>query len=179
MRLKNTFLILPMLIVLIGCASLKVSHDYDPGVDFTALKTFDWIPISEQMGASELTVKKIMGAVNNQLQAKGLTMDASNPDFLIGMQLSGKTSYGGSLGVGASVGIPVGKGYINVGGGKSKAREKKEGSLVLDFISPESKSLIWRGTATSTIRPNASPQEQQDLINRAVSGMLEQFPPQK
>lgn len=168
-----------MLIILIGCASLKVSHDYDPGIDFAALKTFDWIPMSGQAGASELTLKKIVGAVNRQLNEKGFTMNSSSPDFLIGMQVSGKTSYGGSLGLGASVGIPVGKGYVSVGGGKSKAREKREGELVLDFINPESKSLIWRGTVSSTINPHASAAEQQDLINRAVSGMLEQFPPQK
>ena len=66
---------------------------------------------------------------------------------------------------------------IRVGGGGSKAREKREGTLVLDFIEPQSKSLIWRGTATSTINRNATPQDQQALIDKAVSQMLSHFPP--
>jgi hypothetical protein len=179
MNLKYKILPLLLLVAFTGCASLEVSHDYDPTADFTKLKTFDWIPMKKQAGANELTAKKIMSAVNSQLNAKGLTLNQENPDFLIGMQVSGKTSYGGSIGAGASVGIPVGKGYLNVGGGRSKAREKHEGTLVLDFIDPESKSLIWRGTATSTVNPNASPEEQRELINRAVAEMLTQFPPIK
>ncbi len=179
MNLKYTFLPLLLLIAFIGCAGLEVSHDYDPTADFSKLKTFDWIPLNKQTGAKELTAKKIMSAVNGQLNANGLTLNKETPDFLIGMQVSGKTSYGGSVGLGASVGIPVGKGHVNVGGGRSKAREKQEGTLVLDFIDPESKSLVWRGTATSTVNPNASPEEQRELINRAVAEMLTQFPPQK
>jgi hypothetical protein len=178
-NLKYTILPLLLLVALVGCAGLEVGHDYDPEVDFATLKTYDWIPMNKQTGAKELTAKKIMNAVNGQLNAKGLTMNREAPDFLIGMQVSGKTSYGGSVGAGASVGIPVGKGHINVGGGRSRAREKHEGTLVLDFIDPESKSLIWRGTATSTVNPNATPEEQIDLINRAVAEMLTQFPQQK
>ncbi len=179
MNLKYVILPLFLLGAIIGCASLEVSHDYDQDADFVALKTFDWLPMDKQARTRELTVKRIMSAVNNQLKAKGLTMNQEDPDFRIGMQISGKTSYGGSVGLGTSVGIPVGKGFISMGGGKSRARQKHEGTLVLDFIDPESKSLVWRGTATSTIKPNASPEEQTELINRAVAEMLKQFPPEK
>lgn len=171
------FLSLLALLVLISCASLKVGHDYDPDVNFDALKTYDWIPMDENPGVSEMTVKRIMHSVNNELTAKGLALSQDNPDFMVGMQVSGKTSYAGSTGLGTSVGIPVGRMYVRVGGGRSTAREKREGTLLLDFIDPQSKSLIWRGTATSTINPKAAPQGQQALIDKAVAKMLSQFPP--
>ena len=176
-KLIHVFLTFLVLMALVSCSSLKVSHDYDPTVDFSSLKTFDWIPMDGNPGGSELTVKRIVQSVNNALAAKGLTLRQEDPDFMIGMQVSGKTSYGGSTGLGVSVGVPVGKTHVRVGGGRSKAREKHEGSLLLDFINTKDKSLIWRGTATDAINPNASPQEQQEVIDKAVSQMLSQFPP--
>jgi len=173
-HVSMTFMVL---LILIGCSSLKTNHDYDPTVDFSSLKTFGWIPMKGNPGGSELTVKRVIQSVNDALAAKGLTLRQEEPDFMIGMQVSGKTSYGGSTGLGVSVGVPVGKTHVRVGGGRSKAREKHEGSLLLDFINPQDKSLIWRGTATGAINPNASPQEQQEVIGRAVSQMLSQFPP--
>jgi hypothetical protein len=176
-RLRCVLMMTVILMVLISCGSLKVSHDYDPGVDFDALKTYDWIPMEDSTDPSQLVVKRVVHAVNTALAAKGLELNRDDPDFMIGMQISGKSSYGGSTGVGASVGVPVGKMNVRVGGSRSKAREKREGTLSLDFIEPQSKSIIWRGTATSTVNPNATPQEQQALIDKAVSQMLDHFPP--
>ena len=55
----------------------------------------------------ELLVKRIRTTLDTQLQAKGRTPAEANADFLIGMQLSGKSTYGGSTGVGVSVGMMV------------------------------------------------------------------------
>lgn len=176
-RLHHILMMTLILMAVISCGSLKVSHDYDPGVDFDALKTYDWIPMEDSTDPSQLVVKRIVHAVNTALAAKGFELNRDDPDFMIGMQISGKSSYGGSTGVGASVGVPVGKMNVRVGGSRSKAREKREGTLLLDFIEPQSKSIIWRGTATSTVNPNATPQEQQALIDKAVSQMLDHFPP--
>jgi hypothetical protein len=128
--------------------------------------------------ADELLVKRIRSAVDAQLQAKGRTA-AANPDFLIGMQLSGKTTHGGSVGVGVSVGIPVGRGRVSVGGGKSKAIENKEGTLVLDFLDAKTKSLVWRATASGAVEPSSTPEYQQNRINAVVAEMLSYFPPKK
>jgi hypothetical protein len=118
--------------------------------------------------------------VDTQLQAKGRTAASASPDFLIGMQLSGKTTHGGSVGVGVSVGIPVGRaGRVSVGGGKSKPIEKKEGTLVLDFLDAKTKSLVWRATASGAVEPSSTPEYQQNRINAIVAEMLSYFPPKK
>ncbi len=115
-----------------------------------------------------------------QLKAKGRTEVPENQDFLIAMQLSGKTTYGGSTAVGASVGIPVGRaGTISVGGGKSKPKEKTEGTLVLDFLDAKTQSLVWRATATAAVEPRVSPEDQQARINEVIAAMLANFPPKK
>jgi hypothetical protein len=170
-----------VLFAVIGCATpLAVNYDYDTAADFAAMKTFGWMPPAGNAAGDDLTVKKIRNAVNVQLQAKGRMEAPENPDFLIAMELSGKTTYGGSTAVGASVGIPVGRaGTISVGGGKSKPREKTEGTLVLDFLDAKTQSLVWRATATAAVSPKSSPEEQQARVNAVIAEMLKNFPPPK
>jgi hypothetical protein len=179
--MKNAMLSVAIGIVMVGCATPPaVTFDYDTGADFAALKTFNWMPATGNAAADELLVKKIRNTVDVQLQAKGRMPTADNPDFLIAMQLSGKTTYGGSTAVGVSVGIPVGRaGRVSVGGGQSKAHEKTEGTLVLDFMDAKAKSLLWRATASAAVSPAASPEEQQQRINEVIAEMLSHFPPRK
>jgi len=168
---------------LAACAtspSADIDFDYDTAADFTALKAYGWMSPTGNAVADELLVKRIRSAVDTQLQAKGRTASTDKPDFLIGMQLSGKTTHGGSVGVGVSVGIPVGRaGRVSVGGGKSKPIEKKEGTLVLDFLDAKTKSLVWRATASGAVEPSSTPEYQQNRINAIVAEMLSHFPPKK
>jgi hypothetical protein len=167
--------------VLFGCATQpNVDVDYDTTKDFSTLKTYQWMPATGNAAGDELLVGRIRNAVDSQLQAKGHALATDNPDFLVAMQLSGRTAYGGSTGVGMSVGIPVGsRGSISVGGGKSKAIEKTEGTLVLDFLDAKTKSLAWRGTASGTVQPSTSPEQQQQRINQVIGELLASFPPHK
>jgi len=178
---RRAWLVLAVLVAVIGCAPpITMSVDYDTAADFTTMKTFGWMPPTGNAVGDELLVKKIRSAVNVQLKAKGRTEVTENPDFMVAMQLSGKTTYGGSTAVGASIGIPVGRaGSISVGGGKSKPHEKTEGTLVLDFLDAKTQSLVWRATASAAVEPKTSPEEQQERINKVIAQMLVQFPPKK
>jgi hypothetical protein len=156
-----------------------VDYDYDPAVDFSTIHTFGWLERDPDLSVQELTLRRIQHAVNAQLQAKGLTPKADNPDFLISIRVSGRTRDAGSVGAGASIGIPIGGGVISLGGGRSTAMEKREGTLVLDFVSPTDRALLWHGSATGTIFPEAPPEAQEERINQAVEKMLATFPPQR
>ena len=164
-----------------ACATtsgMDVTFDYDTAADFAGLKTFNWMPATGNAAADELLVKRIKNSLDTQLQAKGRTPSNADPDFLIGMQLSGKTINGGSTAVGVSVGIPVGRaGRVSVGGGKAVPNQKTEGTLVFDFVDPKTKSLLWRATASGAVNPKATPEEQQQRINAVVAEMLAYFPP--
>lgn len=178
-------LALALAVITAGCATtpgsdVDVTFDYDTAANFDALKSYSWMPPAGNAAGDELLVKRIKNSLDSQLQAKGRAPAEASPDFLIGMQLSGKTTYGGSTGVGVSVGIPVGRaGRVSVGGGKSQAIEKKEGQLVLDFVDAKSKSLLWRATASGAVNPGQTPEQQQQRINGVIAEMLSQFPPGK
>jgi len=179
--MRSAILAVAFGVSLAGCATapMDIDFDYDTGTDFAALKTFSWMPATGNAAADELLVKRIRGSVDRGLNAKG-RMPSENPDFLIAMQLSGRTVNGGSVGVGMSVGIPVGRaGRVSVGGGKSKPIEKKEGTVVLDFLDAKTKSLVWRATASGAVEAKPTPEEQQQRIDEVVAEMLERFPPKK
>ena len=177
-------LALALAVLTAGCATnpsnANITFDYDTAANFAALRSFHWLPPAGNAAGDELLVKRIKTTLDMQLLDKGRVPDEADPDFLIGMQLSGKTTYGGSTGVGVSVGIPVGRaGRVSVGGGKSQAIEKKEGQLVVDFVDAKTKSLLWRATASGAVNPQATPDQQQQRINAVIAEMLSHFPPKK
>jgi hypothetical protein len=175
MRVGPRASIVAWCIALIGCGHLVVDSDYDPAFDFSKLKTYEWAPPAP--GLDELVEKRVRTAVNSELQAKGYVLSADAPDFVISMLVTTATTTAGSVGVGASVGIPVGRGTISVGGGKSEPRVKEEGTLVLDFLDTPSRSAIWKGTASAAIKGSSSPEEQQKRITQVVAELLAKFPP--
>lgn len=178
--MKKAFLVLVALGIAACATAPSVTYDYDTAANFAALKTFAWMPATGNAASDELLVKKIRTTLDSQLQAKGRTPTQADADFLIGMQLSGKTTYGGSTGVGVSVGIPVGRaGRVSVGGGKSVPTEKKEGTLVVDFVDAKTRSLLWRATASGAVDPAATPEQQQQRIDEVIAEMLKRFPPGK
>ena len=174
------FILVFILSLIVGCATpLVVDYDYDTTYDFTRLKTYAWLPSPPGSQIEDLTEKRFKQAVDTDLQAKGYSPSAENPDFLISMQGIKKTVSTGSTGVGASVGIPVGRGSMSVGMGKSKERTKQEGTLTLNFLDRTNNALIWQGTATAAVQPKSSPEEQQQRTNEAVGALLKNFPPQR
>lgn len=166
------------LLLAVGCATLDVDTDYDPAVDFSTLRTFDWFPGPHESDET-LTLKRIRSAVTSQLQAKGLSPTSDRPDFLIRVTVSDRTSEAGGVGVGASVGLPIGGGLFSLGTGRSTPTRKRESTMVLDFVAPGDSTPLWHGSATDTVDIGALPQEQVERINRAVAKMLDHFPPRK
>jgi hypothetical protein len=162
-----------------GCAApLTVDYDYDTMYDFSKLKTFALTssPPGNQM--EEFTEKRFQGALTSQLQVKGYNPAAESPDFLVSVAGIKKTVESGRVGVGASVGVPVGShGSISVGGGRSKPKTKQEGELSVLLTERASGKPIWKGMAAAEIKPTQSPEEQQKLINAVVAELLKNFPP--
>ena len=181
MKLLSSLFVLVGLVLTLGCATpLAVEHDYDTTYNFTKLRTYDWLPSPPGDQMEEMTEKRVQGSVNSQLQAKGYSQSNDSPDFLVSMEGVKKTVTAGSTAVGASIAVPVGShGSVHVGGGKSKPREKQEGTLNLNIVDAKTKTLIWKGTATAAIQAKASPEEQQQRINQVIAELLKQFPPGK
>ena len=93
MNSTSKFFILIFVGFIVGCAHVyDVNYDYDKNADFANLKTYDWMPISQESNASRRNSELVEDAVDAGLQAKGLEMNSDNPDFFVTARLGTKNT---------------------------------------------------------------------------------------
>ena len=157
------------LLFLVACVSYQATYDYDPEFNFTGLKTYDWISDPAVTAQSELVEKHIRKAVDNKLTEKGYTHATQDADFLIALHLGrqNKTEL-----------TPMGYSY---GGwyGSVNVYQYEEGTLVIDLVDQQHKSLFYRGVVRAEIKHNITFEERQQRIKKAVDKIFQYFPPDK
>jgi len=175
--MKKNLLIIPALAwLLAGCAQFTVQMDFDPDVDFTRYRTFDWMPDVDEAGqdrpvslSEPFARKRIKKEVLTNLVARGYEKVTDEPDFLIACYIDYRKK--------ADVAVQrYGYPYY-YWGRETDVRRYKEGIVILDFVDPDTNRLIWRGWSTSDVQPGTSPQEEQKDMAAAVGKILERFPP--
>jgi hypothetical protein len=181
-----------------SCSQALVRSDYDHGVNFARYKTYDWqaeIVEDESSDTSKnsLFEKRLKSAVNYELKSSGYQQSASHPDFLIAWQLTfadkysvdSRRYYYPTYGYGywpGYYGFGFRSRYYGFGYGGFYGRDEldvneyKEGTLMLDFIDPQTEALIWRGIYKNEIDESGIIPEEQ--IQKAVEEILKQFPPE-
>ena len=173
MQLFNKPFILFYFCFVLSCSPIyRVSYDYDRSVNFKKLKAYSWMQVPEKEEINSLDLKRIKDSVDNELKAKGLSINFINPDFLIAQHLIKKdklniTDRGYSYGLHRRF-----WGFDDVA-----VYQYEEGTLILDFIESESKVLIWRGSARTDFENANTPEKRDSLIKEAVRKILHNFPP--
>ena len=159
-----------------SCTPYSVSTDYDTEADFSKLRTYAWHTASGDVPAVDsLTQKRIVRAVDDALAARGYRKDEGNPDFKV-FTLASINQRISSQPVTTAYGYGWRHGYAFEG---TEVTSYDEGTLVVDIISPGTKSLLWRGKARATIDPDRTPEEREERIRGAAFKILELFPPPK
>ncbi len=179
------------LIVLIGCSSLSVNYDYNQQTDFTKYKTYDWLPFPKDLKADELSRARFITAVDNNLAEKGFIQNSSRPDFVIATHFGTEdkidiTNWGYSYAPNSAYGgygyrYPNRYGYAGsyASTGSVSVYQYEQGTLILDFVDASNKQLIWRATAKAILSPASTPEKQTAKVNKAVTKILQSFPPEK
>lgn|GEM_PF-465932 len=165
-----------------ACSPIRsISYDYNRAVDFSGLRTYNWIPIPTEMQEKEaLMLERIKKAVNSHLEAKGFRITRGESDFLVA------TNFGQveKLRV-YDWGYPYYRShrrddYYDNGsyfGGGVSSFYYREGALVLDFIDTGSKKVIWKGVATVYLSKDLTPEKIDNIVDEAVEKILVNFPP--
>jgi hypothetical protein len=176
-NLSFTLLFAITALFLAGCSTISVNQDYDPTYDFSKLKTFGFIPITEEAGIDQLNATRLGDAIKANLTAKGYTL-SENADFGIALFFTKdtKTSIQST-----GYGYGYGYGYRGYGGmgGSTYVTQYEEGTLVIDFVDMAKQELVWRGVGTGALSDSPSVEERTANINNAVTQILAQFPPTK
>jgi uncharacterized protein DUF4136 len=158
-----------------ACSTLKTGADYDPSTDFSKYKTWD-LKVDNSIN-NPLIAKRIESAVTAELSKKGMTRNPSNPDVWVAVhaRLSKQTqvnTYDSGWGYGYG---------WRYGGGMSTTTvtEVPVGTLIVDIVDAGKKELVWRGTASDTLNPEASPEKKEQNLQEAMAKLLAAYPPAK
>ena len=127
----------------------------------------------------------VVGAIDEQMKAKGLLLTADNPDLVI--HLYGSIDQESSMTSNdplymATGGIPpfdpsaFGPALAGTWGNTTITLHK--GQLVVDILDVSAKKLVWRGMATDNLSAN-NPKKLESQLNNAVVKMFKQYPAPK
>jgi hypothetical protein len=149
--------------LLAACSGISVSTERAPGADFSARKTFAWVPNPQMGGEMETSIagQRIRAEVEQALRAHGFAPSGGpSSDMLVDFRvilrqqtdLQGGARWGGV-----------------------STYHYTEGTLVVMLTNPKDGLVLWRGVAQGTV---GSGGESGDggKIQAAVQQMFEKFP---
>ncbi len=161
--------LLPLLF-LASCASVRVSADYDKSVDYTQYATYAFYKDGiDKVKINDLDKKRILKAVERELQAKGMTTSA-DPDILINFFTDSTENINVDQ-------WSYGFGYYGIGWGTSynNVYRTTEGTLYIDLIDAKRKELVWQGVGEGALTKDIEKKEVR--INEFVARILSKYPP--
>ena len=178
--MKRTILaVLAVAAAVVACSTLKTGADYDPSTDFSKYKTWDLK--TEGSIENPLLARRIETAITAELNKKGMTRVTSNPDLWVAVhgRLSKQTQiHTYDTGWGYGYGGYRWGGYAG-GMTTSTVTEVPVGTLIVDLVDAGKKELVWRGTASDTLNPEASPEKKEQNLQAAIAELLANYPPAK
>jgi hypothetical protein len=178
-----------------GCSRTKIITTHNRAFDFAGLRTYIW--------SSEVTTglgrlqndpglpNIVRDMVEEQLADRGyFGGESGQADFLVSYRAAIKGRLEGEATGDQMPGTmnffaedrAFGEGIDPNAGMRApeqpKLNEYDEGSLIIDFVSPDGRKLLWRGVARTRIRSRATPQQRKQRLESIVRKMMAEFPPE-
>ena len=138
----------------------NTTYDFDINAGFSDQKRYAWLPLPITSTIDPLSIERIKYYADAALRSKGLVEVGASPDFFIETYIGFQSK-------------------LDTTGGPKDYGIYREGSLLLTFLKPKTKLLVWRGSTRVRIRPALEPAEEDKLIRDAVTAILNNYPPPK
>lgn len=166
-------------VLLSACTSLRVASDFDKDVDFKNYKTYNFYEKGlEKLEVNGLDKKRMMAAVDTEMQAKGFTKTA-NPDLFVNLVVMKRertdvydNGFYSPWGWRGGWGWGWGPYW---GGGMRSFDRYQEGLFIIDFLDPKTKMHVWHGRGDGFNLDSFKNREER--INEGVKEILAQYPP--
>jgi hypothetical protein len=167
---------LGLLLVAACAAPMEIRAQRAPGFEPDRYRTYAWAPArpSGDPRLRDAELERILkGAVDAELQARGYRLVSESPEMIFDyVPLLDREESVGS--VDRSFNDAGTVRWTSVTG--SAEGVYTQGTIVLDAADAKSGSPLWRGTATSTVEPGASPSRREQRVREAVKKMIQRFP---
>jgi len=161
--------------ILTSCSSVKVVSDYDVQVDFSTYKTFAFYKKGiDKASVSDLDKKRIMRAIENELNKKGL-VKSTNPDILVSIFTKSREKVNVTDN---NFGYGFGWGYNPwfFGSTNLNINQFTEGTLFIDFIDKNKNELVWQGIGSGAMKMT-NIDKKEERINEFVNKIILAYPP--
>jgi uncharacterized protein DUF4136 len=167
--------ILPVIILflLASCSSVRVTSDYETTTDFNKFKTYAFYKKGiDKVDISDLDKRRILRALERELQAKGFTK-SEEPDLLVSIFTKSKeklnvyNDFYGYWGWYPWYYGPYGT-YVN---------QYTEGTLFIDLIDAKKKELAWQGVGKGALITSGDRVKKEVKIKEFVTKIMEAYPP--
>ena len=151
-------LILLSLVFLVGCSSSSnVVSSAAPEVDFSQLKTFDFIKVADTDGQEyqSLVTTYLRNAVTRELTARGMRQSAQ-PDVMVNFSVETEEKIRSRSVPTAGYGVgydPFYDVYYDGWGASHQTMidQYTEGRLNIDLIDPSARKMIWQGSTAGRL----------------------------
>ncbi len=174
-----------LLFNLSACSSINRQVKYDHGQSFESMLSYNFKPVPDNIKAETnyqlLQQGNIRLAIENAMAGKKIRKETSlTPDFWLNYYLTAEQPVSAHE-LNALFDYSLGLAWDDkdaTGHGKSNnAHTFSRRTLIIDLVSPEQNRLIWRGSTTTGIKPDDTPAEIQQAVQKAARGILKPFPP--
>lgn len=179
---RRKSLLIGILLIFTGCTTLNTSFDYDKTINFNQIKTFSWYNKGiTALELNSLDKRRILNAVETEMRLKGFKQ-AKRADILVNVMVVAKDRTEAKWGYGSG-------GYVfdysdneyhwrtSEFGPTNDVNHYTEGTILLDFLDPKTKDLLWRGKASGFKLDDLNNRE--NRFNSAVKKILMQYPPRQ
>ena len=157
------------LVLIPGCATVRVESTYDQSVSFESYKSFCWLggcDFKYQGDLDSIVVVEIKLAIEAEMTGKGFIQDENDPDMLMDFHVSlTEEGYEKIIFINDYDFWP-----------EYESEEYVKGSLIIDIADGESAAMIWQSTTRRYMDPDA--EVRANAIKRSVRKALQDFPPE-
>lgn len=178
MKTKASYPAIILLSLLISACANNSTIDYNTATNFNNFKSYHFKNTKLQ-SSNSLMATRIEAAINAELEKKNLSKQPA-ADIIVNYYMESITTESpgsrGAIGIGgggSNVGIGV---SLNLPIGGNKVHQLEQ--LTIDFLSPSTGELLWRGV--NNFKQSAkSPEKNQQRIQKTVESILANYPPKK
>lgn len=179
------FILIAIVFIASSCgSSIKVTSQYDSGVNFNEFKTFSYLGWSKNSDdlINDFDKRRIEASFKKEFESRNMTLVDDGGDIEISLFLvtdtktatTAYTDYYGGYGA-YRYGRPWGWG----GGYATTTYQQYDylvGTLVCDVFGGKDKNLIWQGVGSGTVDDNPSTRDKN--IPKAVKKIMSLYPVQ-
>ena len=181
MRLIRT--VVPLSVLACAALAQDVRYNFDADATFERYRTYKWVQIKGADQLDQITDGQFKSAIDAEMGKKGMMRtENDSADLYMAYQVALSSEKQVTTFDSGGWGYGPGWGRYGYGGGgisTSTTSKIPIGQVDLDMYDPAAKKLVWRGTASKTLDPKASPEKRQKNLAKASAKLLKNFPPKK